>query len=172
MDTVPFQFSRWCPLAAVIFPWLQNLQQFDFSLAPFSLLAIYATSDLVQMQQPSQRCKPIRFNWCILQKLKYLPHSGIRKFTASSTSVFAYTVSWKQESTYNDIFTMPNAKFTLEVLVSPACMHCHRGGGECQIKEQKLLCSIAKEGIDDITHAERLAYLHWSSLHISLYFVL
>ena len=60
----------------------------------------------------------------------------------------------------NDIFTMLNAKFTLEVLVSPACLHCHRGGGECQIKEQKLLCSIAKEGIDDITHAERLAYLH------------
>lgn len=161
MDTVPFQFSRWSPLAAVIFPWLQNLEQFDFSLAPFSLLAIYAKSDLVQMQQPSQRCKPIRFNWCTLQKLKYLPHS-----------VFGYTVSWKQESTYNGIFTMLNAKFTLEVLVSPACMHCHRGGRECQIKEPKLLCSIAKEGIDDITHAERLAYLHWSSLHISLYFVL
>ncbi|KAJ6982130.1 hypothetical protein NC653_025287 [Populus alba x Populus x berolinensis] len=75
---------------------------------------------------------------------------GIRKFTASSTSVFAYTVSWKQESTYNDIFTMLNAKFTLEVLVSPACMHCHRGGGECQIKEQKLLCFIAKEEKDKL----------------------
>ncbi|XP_073267762.1 LEAF RUST 10 DISEASE-RESISTANCEUS RECEPTOR-LIKE PROTEIN KINASE-like 1.1 isoform X7 [Populus alba] len=45
---------------------------------------------------------------------------------------------------------MLNAKFTLEVLVSPACMHCHRGGGECQIKEPKLLCSIAKEEKDKL----------------------
>ncbi|KAL3578459.1 hypothetical protein D5086_019963, partial [Populus alba] len=63
--------------------------------------------------------------------------------------------------TYNDIFTMLNAKFTLEVLVSPACMHCHRGGGECQIKEPKLLCSIAKEELalalePFVKHAQRI----------------
>ncbi|KAB5538170.1 hypothetical protein DKX38_015703 [Salix brachista] len=36
----------------------------------------------------------------------------------------------------NDIFTMLNAKSTLEVIAFPACMHCHREGGECQIKEK------------------------------------
>jgi hypothetical protein len=52
----------------------------------------------------------------------------------------------KAES-YDDIFRLLTATFSIEVFVIPPCHHCYLQGGACQIIEGKPKCIHSIEGM-------------------------
>ncbi|KAB5538168.1 hypothetical protein DKX38_015701 [Salix brachista] len=63
--------------------------------------------------------------------------NSVKSTSHSPTPDHVHALHGNKNQPNNDIFTMLNAKSTLEVIAFPACLHCHRERGECQIEERR-----------------------------------